>query len=388
MKGLTKMKFDFVVLGATGEQGSIAARDLANNGYSVLACGRNLGRVKPLLKNPKVKFAYVNVRDANQTASLIKKSGAKIVLNCVELRLNIDVMKSCLKAGVHYLDLGGLQEMTIQQYKLDQDFRKKKLIGLLGCGSTPGIANVMARHAVNQLDSVYHIDVGFAWDSNVKKFVLPYSIESIVYELTTPPVVLEGGKFEKKKVCALEKIGPLREVGKQVIYCIVHSEVYTFGKYFKKKGIERVHYAAGFPEHSHKVLKLLIDFGFGSGDYIKVDGNEIKIIDYTREILKIAKHPKNYKEVENIWVKAIGEKDGQAKSISMNCVTKTLKGFEDAGSNINTGMTISIMGQILHQGKINAIGVTAPEVCIPSEDFFGELAKRKIVIYQDNKRIN
>src|SRR3989344_711567 len=239
------MKFDFVILGATGEQGSIAARDILNNGYSVLLCGRNLGRIKPLLKNKKAKFSYVDVHDVKKTADVIKKSGSNIVLNCVELRLNMEVMQACLLAGVHYLDLGGLQEMTIQQYKLDNDFKRKKIIALLGCGSTPGIANVMAKYAVEKLDSVYHIDVGFGWDSNIKKFVLPYSIESIVYELTTTPIVLEGGRFEKKKVCALEDIGKLKGVGKQIIYCIVHSEVYTFTKYFKYKGLERVHYAAG-----------------------------------------------------------------------------------------------------------------------------------------------
>lgn len=383
------MKFNFVVLGATGEQGSIATRDLVRSGYNVLACGRNIGRLKNLLKkSKKVKYAYVNVRDVKETAALIKKSGAKIVLNCVELRLNLEVMKACIEANVHYLDLGGLQEMTIEQYKLDKEFRKRNTVALLGCGSTPGIANVMASHAVNQLDLVYHIDLGFAWDSNIKKFVLPYSIESIVYELTTMPVVLEQGKFAKSRTCALEKIGPLKGVGKQVIYCIVHSEVFTFGRYFKNKGLENIHYAAGFPVHSHKFLKILIDLGFGSKDVINLNGKEIKILDFTREVLKEEKHPKNYKEIENIWLKAIGEKDGKAKTITMNCLTKTLKGFEDAGSNINTGMTISIMGQMLYQSKIKEIGVTAPEACVPCGYFFEELAERKITIYQDGKRIN
>ncbi len=383
------MKFDFVVLGATGEEGSIAARDLLNNGYSVLLCGRNIERIQPLLKKyKKSKFSYVNVRDVKGTVEVIKNSGAKIVLNCVELRLNMEVMKACIESNTNYLDLGGLQEMTIQQYKIDSEFRKRKLIALLGCGSTPGIANVMAKCAVDQLDSVYHIDLGFGWDSNIKKFVLPYSIESIVYELVTPPVVLEGGKFEKKRICAMEKIDKLKGVGKQITHCIVHSEVYTFTKYFKNKGLGRVHYAAGFPEHSYKVLKLLIDLGFGSKDTIKVNGNEAKTIDYTREVLKRAKHPRNYKETENVWVKAIGEKAGKAKTITMNCLTKTLKGFEDAGSNINTGMTLSIMSQLLFQGKINETGVTAPETCVPHEDFFKELARRKMIVYQDGKRVN
>ena len=382
------MKFDFVVLGATGDQGMIASKDLLESGYKVLLCGRNKYRIKQLLRHKNAKFDYVNVRDINNTAKVIINSGAKIVLNCVELRLNINVMKACLKAGVNYLDLGGLQEMTIQQYKFDNDFKKKKLLVLLGCGSTPGIANVMARHAVGQLDSVDHIDLGFGWDSNIKEFVIPYSIESIVYELTTAPVALENGKFVNSKVCYYKGVTNLREVGMQNIYCIVHSEVFTFHKYFRNKGLKGVHYTAGFPEHSHKVLKTLIDLGLGSSDFVKIGGNEIKIIDFTREVLKSNKKPKDYKEVENVWVKVIGKRLGNNKTITMECITKTLSGYEFAGSNINTGMSISIMAQLLFNSLINSIGVTAPETCVPCIEFFKELSKRRMFVYENNKKIN
>ncbi len=382
------MKFDFVVMGATGEQGSIASKDLLRSGYSVLLCGRNSSRISGILSNKNAGFRYVNVRDVKKTASIIKKSGAKIVLNCVELRLNPEVMQACLEANAHYLDLGGLQEMTEKQYKFDEEFRRKKLTALLGCGSTPGIANVMASHAVSQLDTAEHIDLGFGWDSNIKEFVLPYSIESIVYELTTPPVVLEAGKFRKSNTCYYEGTKNIRFVGKQALYCIVHSEVYTFNKYFKKKGLKNVHYTAGFPEHSHKMLKLMIDLGLGSGETIKINSKELKIIDFTREVLKMEKHPRNYKEIENVWVRAAGKKDGNYKTINMECITKTLKGFEFAGSNINTGMTISIIAKLLHSKKINVSGVTAPESCVPHKLFFRELAKRKMFVYQNNRRIN
>ena len=382
------MKFDFVVLGATGEQGKIASKDLLKKGYKVLLCGRRSSEIKDLLRNKNARFAYLNVRDIKKTAGTIKKSGAKIALNCVELRLNLLVMEACLKAGVHYLDLGGLQEMTVEQYKQSKAFKKKKLTALLGCGSTPGIANVMAKHTAEQMDSIEHVDLEFGCDSNIKEFVMPYSIESIIYEITTEPVVLEGSKFVKNRTCYYEGMSKLREVGKQQIYCIVHSEVYTFYKYFKNKGIKSVHYTAGFPEHSHKVLKLLIGLGLGSKDKINVDGKEIKVLDFTREVLKIAEHPKNYKEIENVWVNMKGTKQNKEKTTLMECITKTIKGFEFAGSNINTGMTISIMAQLLKKGLINATGVNAPEACVPCKEFFEELANRKIYIYQDGTKIN
>lgn len=382
------MKFDFVVLGATGEEGNIASKDLLESGYSVLLCGRNSSRARELLKYKKAKFSYVDLNDVKKTASILKSSGAKIAVNCAELKMNINAMKSCLISGLHYLDLGGLQEMTIQQYKLEKYFKKRKLTALLGCGSTPGISNVMASYAVDKLDSVEHIEVGFAWDSNIKKFILPYSIESIVHELTTDPIILDNGKFKKAKACTFEGELKFNGVKKQNTYCIVHSEVFTFKKYFGKKGLKFVHYKAGFPEHSFRVLDMIIKLGFGSKEPVKINGINLRPIDFTREVLKKIPRPKDYKETEDVWIKAYGKEKGKPKKIEMDCVVKTLKGWENAGSNVNTGMSISIMAQMLNQNLINKNGITAPEEAVPPMLFFKELKKRKILIYENNKKIN
>jgi len=296
-------------------------------------------------------------------------------------------MKSCLISGLHYLDLGGLQEMTIQQYKLDKDFKKKKLTALLGCGSTPGISNVMANYAVDKLDFVEHIEVGFAWDSNIKKFILPYSIESIVHELTTDPIILDNGKFKKTKACSFEGALKFKGIKKQNTYCIVHSEVFTFKKYFGKKGLKFVHYKAGFPEHSFRILDMLIKLGFGSKEPIKINGIDLRPIDFTREVLKKINRPENYKETEDVWIKAYGEKNGKPKKIEMDCVVKTLKGWEKFGSNINTGMSISIMAQMLNKNLINKNGITAPEEAVPPMLFFKELKKRGMRVYEDDREI-
>jgi saccharopine dehydrogenase-like NADP-dependent oxidoreductase len=294
-------------------------------------------------------------------------------------------MQACLKAGLHYLDLGGLQEMTKRQYKLSSSYKRKKLIALLGCGSTPGTSNVMAAYAVMHLDSVKHIELGFAWDSNIKEFVLPYSIESIAHELLTPPIVLQNGKFIKRKACDMEGITMFRAVGKQATYCIVHSEVFTFARYFKKKGLKDVHYRAGFPEHSYRVIEMLLKYGFTSKEPIKVHDVEIRPVDVTRELLKNVDKPKGYKEVEDIWVKVDGMKDGKETRIEMDCVVQTKKGWEEYGSNIDTGMTISIMAQMLHNGLIKGTGVTAPEAVVPPEPFFRELTLRGMQIYLNEK---
>ncbi len=384
------MRFDFVVLGATGEEGSIASLDLLRSGYSVLMCGRNPARISKILKkHKKARFAYIDLSETSNAAKIIKKSKAKVVLNCAELRWNINAMRACLSANANYLDLGGLQQMTKEQYKLDAEFREKNLIALLGCGSTPGISNVMAACAASQLDSIERIDLGFAWDSNIKHFVLPYSFESIVHELTTPAIILKDGKLAQAKVCEFGGVKSFVKIGPQKIYCIVHSEVYTFYKYFKDKGLRDVHYWAGFPEHSFRIIELLVQLGYGSKIPVTVDGMQVRPVDFTRDALKRMKKPKNYREIEDVWVKVTGVKNNEKKIIEMGCLVETLKGWEDYGSNVDTGMVISILAQMVLNGYIdgNDIGVLAPEVVVPPYPFFKELISRGMKIYIGDKRM-
>jgi len=68
-------------------------------------------------------------------------------------------------------------------------------------------------------------------------------------------------------------------------------------------------------------------------------------------------------------------------------IVNTIKGWEEFGSNIDTGMSISIMAQMLKKGLIKETGVTAPEAAVPPIEFFKELKKRSMYIYLNNKKL-
>ncbi len=382
------MEFDFIIFGGTGMQGRICARDLLEQRYRVLLCGRDSSAIKELLRNKKARFMRVDLKHENEITRAIKKSNPYNVVNCAELVYNVPVMRACLKTGKSCTDLGGLYSVTKEQFGLDSEFRKKKLTCITGCGSTPGITNVMASYAVKEFDSVHTIELGFAWDSNIKEFVVPYSIKSIFDEFTQGPVLFCNGKIVKEPRAKHQGIFEFREIGKQMCYSIVHSEVFTFAKYYKEKGLKHIHYFAGFPEHSWEKIKTLIDLGFHSSEPVQVRGGIVKPRDVTAAVLKRLEVPKGYEEKENLWIRIKGKKNGKEKKIEMNCIVHTLKGWESAGSNVNTGRTISIISQMLKEGFIRQKGVYAPEAVVPSKYFFRELGERKMLVYQNNKRIN
>ncbi|MEK6872798.1 MAG: saccharopine dehydrogenase C-terminal domain-containing protein [Nanoarchaeota archaeon] len=382
------MKKDFIIFGGTGQQGKICGKDLLESGYSIELAGRDPSNIKDLLKNKSAGFIKADLRNPNEIDTAIKKSNADVVINCAELIFNIPIMKACLKNKKSCTDLGGLQKITIEQFKLHNDFRKNNIISITGCGSTPGISNVMTAYAIKKLGSVNTIQLGFAWDSNIKIFVVPYSIQSIFHEFTEDPITFHNGRFVREKRIRCMGRFDFKYIGKQTTYCIVHSEVYTFPKYFKDKKLKNIHYMAGFPQHSFEKIKTLMDLGFNSEEEIEINGIKIKPVDFTTKVLKKLKMPKNYKETENIWIKIEGIKDNKIIKKEMNCIVKTVKGWEEAGSNVDTGRTISIISQMLKNGLIKQKGVYAPEAVIPQKDFFSELSKRKIYVYEDGRKIN
>src|SRR3989344_8408356 len=98
------MNFDFVVLGATGMQGRIVSRDLLENGYSVLLCGRDKPKVHHLLQHRKAAFKYIEATKPRTISHAIKYSTAPIVVNCMEGDWNYVVFRICAHLGVNCID--------------------------------------------------------------------------------------------------------------------------------------------------------------------------------------------------------------------------------------------------------------------------------------------
>lgn len=385
------MKPDFVVIGATGMQGKIVTKDLIENGYSVLLCGRDKARIEYLLKKYKSKtaFQYVDLSDIDKTASVIKKSGAKVVLCCAEGDWNLNSLLACIKAGVHSIDLGSDIPMLKQQLALNKTLKEKKLIHITGCGSVPGIGNVMLNHADKKFDTIDTVDVGFAWTSNIPKFFVPFSMQSILEEFTMIAPYLHNHKTMKVK--PTESIVRVyhRGVGREDQFNVGHHpETYTFRKFCEKKGVKNIEFLAGFPDHSMNVIQTLVDLGFARDKPVKFKGMEIAPDEFLTELLKDLRMPAGYTETENLWVLMKGKHKGKKREILMECIVPPLKGWEDAGCNIDTGMPASIMAQMILKKVITKPGSFSPEDIVPPEPFFKELRKRKMTVYENGKAIN
>lgn len=389
MSSIIFKKYDFLVLGGSGMQGQIVSRDLLENKFSVLIADlRKEGTERLLKKYKNADFKHVDLRDIKRTAKLIKKSGAKVVINCAEGDWNLNVYKACLAVGRHIIDLGSEIPMTKEQLNMSRFFKERGLTAITGCGSTPGINNIMFNYASNYFDNLLSVEAGFAWDSNVKKFVPPFSIQSIVEEFTDPAPLVEEGKWIKKIPLETLTEKKIRTIGNQQCFFVRHPETFTFYHNYRGRGLKTVRFYAGFPEHSMNTICTFIETGLASREDIDIGGKSVKPIDLLAQTLRTIPRPADYTEKENLWVNIIGDKDGQQKQMTMECLVDTLPGWEDAGCNIDTGMPASIIGQMIKSGVIAERGSFAPESIVPHKTFFSELRKRSMSVYKNGKLIN
>jgi len=388
------MKYDFVVVGANGMQGKIASRDLLENGYSVLLCAIDDFGLDSLLEHKRSGLALINLKEPEKTKRVLKKSGAKIVVNCAIDDFNLVVTEICLELGLHYIDLGSWETMTYSQLALHEKFKEKNILALIGSGSTPGITNVMLRHIKPSFDTIHTVHVGFAWNSNMPVFVPPFSLDAIAYEFTNKAKVFENGKYIERKPQECPFQYEYKGIGKQTTWYADHMEHFTFYELLKDMGIKNIAVCSSFPDHSREAIQTLINLGFtkykksGDSHEIKVNGVAIDIMNFSEEVLRRIPIPENYKEKENLWLKVWGTKNGQDKFVEMDALAETLPGWEDATCNVDTGMPVSIMAQMMFNDVIKETGVLAPEFVVPPEPFFAELAKRQIWIYKNGRKIN
>ncbi len=378
-----------MVLGATGMQGRIVVKDLLKNGYSVLLCGRDKSRVLHFLKAYKsTAFRKIEATKISTIYRAIKHSKSNVVVNCMEGNWNYEVFKVAAKLGVNCIDLGSEIPVTKKQFSLNNIMKKKKIAGITGIGSVPGIGNIMLRHAASKFDSIQDVDVGFAWDSNKKEFVVPFSIESIIEEFTDRAPIVKNKHFKYK--IPLKNIikENHRFIGREEEMFVRHPEQYTFLHYFGKKGLKNIKFYAGFPDHSFKMIVSLIKLGFANKKEVDYFGTKIIPIKFLTQMLKKIKPPKGYTEKENLWVRVTGKKNNKIKKILMECIVPPVKGWEEAGCNIDTGFPASILAQMIKKGIITEKGSFSPEIGIEPQVFFKELRKKSMNILENGKVIN
>jgi saccharopine dehydrogenase-like NADP-dependent oxidoreductase len=381
-----------LVIGASGQIGAWTVKDLVDHyDAEVVAADLSLERVKKLAQKVGSENVTPIKLDATDPAAVrAAGKGVDVIHNSAWYELNTKVMPVAIDLGVHYSDLGGFFDRTLEQLKFDKKAKDAVVTCVLGIGSSPGITNVCGAAGARRLDSVRDISIYCTWGTKVRSdsAAFPtYSIRTVLDEITQQPGIVEDGK--KKKVPALSGMTEVmmpEPAGKVVAYYIKHSEPATMAD-FIGKGTKNVSFRIGFPANDFVTFKTLAQLGFGSTEQINVGDSSTSPKDfitamYLKSVEASREAVQSVEEFDYFRIDVDGAKDGRDARVTYyvrtwNDLEKGLPSARD------TSVPPSIVANWLVKGKIDKRGTLPPEACIDPEPFFRELAKRKILVEEE-----
>jgi len=351
------------VLGAGGTIAPAIVRDLAESeevdGLLLLDVEESRAEhVASLYGGVKARAAFADARaPAEDPGSLARAlERCDVLVNSASYRVNLDAMAACVKSGCHYLDLGGLYWMTDRQLELDSLFVRNGLLALLGIGSAPGKTNLMAARAVRELDGrpeSLHVSAAGRDMEPPPGFTVPYSLQTLLDEVTMRPVVLVDG--------APAQIDPLRDGGRvdfgepvgaaETIHTL-HSELRTFGESFGPV-------AASFR------LSLSADLLSTLRDLREAPEAEI------RRMAADATPPSG----RTVSVHLV-EASFDGREVRIRAVTEPMEHWGLGGGIVSTAAPAAAAIRLLARGRIESRGALPPERCIEPDEMFEELERR------------
>lgn len=339
---------------------------------------------RELVNSPKVETM---VRDLTDTAGLAEAlADYDVVINGSSHVFNMDVMNACIESKTHYTDFGGLFHWAVEQLKRHEDFKKAGITGIVGSGSAPGIVNVLAKYAVDRLDTVETVlilDAIINRSASGYKFVPPYALNTIIEEFTMNNYeFIDGKHVELPPFSGKMTVDFPEPYGKLNLYNMIHSEVATMPISWKDKGIKNVAFKLALPTLFEERLRFLIENGLGSTEPIMVKGTEIVPRDFLLEVFETKPGAKGTTpdDMKLLRVIVSGTKDGRECTYE---VETDLHHHPWGLSNgyFSVGFPGAITAKMLGRGQVKEKGFFSGEQVLDTEIYFRELEKRDVHVF-------
>ena len=273
-----------IVIGVGAQGSTIAKRLDETEGVSEIICADYDQKAAEALGSTlkKAKAIQLDASDVNHVIEAAR--GCDLIVNGLPLEYNLVIMEAALAVNASYFDMAGPMEDIgfVESYqRLFSDwhpkFKEKGLTALVGCGSAPGLANVIARESVEQMDSCDTIGIYVyegVWTNRFTPFW--WSPEVAFGDMAYKTFRYENGKHVQDKPFSRPIKIKLRGIERKVrMVDHEHDEPVTMGLLADQvlKGVRNVDFKYG--GSGVELSEILFKMGLLSQDPVNVDGTTI-----------------------------------------------------------------------------------------------------------------
>lgn len=376
-----------VALGCAGHIGACAVRELAKRApdVEVVIADKNVEAANKLAAEVGDKTA-VNPVDANEHKSLVEvMKGADVVLSTLGpfYAFAEKTLRAAIEAKVTLIDINDDWDATRSCLALDSEAKKANVTAILGLGATPGIINLMAKYAADQLDRVDDIHTAWAWTGIDPKMVGTAIVEHYYHAITGNVATYRDGNWvEIPANSDPETVEFVSPIGKFEVANVGHPEPMTLPRYIK--GVKNVCNKGGvWPSGMSEMGLTFVKAGLTSMKEVTIGETTLPVRSIVSK-LTIMLGELATDTVEG-WLNEVMEKYGEfglegvvlrteVKGERQGKPVRYLYGCGAPADFITAfpaviGVLMSIRGQLKEKG------VFAPEGIIDPKVFFKELTK-------------
>jgi saccharopine dehydrogenase (NAD+, L-lysine forming) len=339
------------------------------------------------------KDGYVAVRldarDEKATAALLAEHSCDALMNATDPRFVMPLFRAALAAGTHYLDMAmslshpdpdqpysrtGVK-LGDDQFAMAGQWEQSGKLALVGMGVEPGLSDVFARYAADELFSeIDEIGVRDGADLVVAgyDFAPTFSIWTTIEECLNPPVVWEAGKgwFTTEPFSEPETFTFPAGIGPVECVNVEHEEVLLVPRWVEAK---RVTFKYGLGDEFIGVLQTLHKLGLDKTDPVSVGGASVSPRDVVAACLP---DPATIGDqmsgvtCAGTWVTGKG-KDGRPREVYLHHVVDNAWSMAEYGSQAvvwQTAINPVIALELIETGAWHGTGILGPEA-LPAGPF-------------------
>jgi saccharopine dehydrogenase (NAD+, L-lysine forming) len=337
----------------------------------------------------------VDASSREELVALIGRVKPDAVLNACDPRLNEPIFAAAFQARTTYLDMA----MTLSrphpqkpherpgrmlgdlQLARHEAWERAGLLALVGIGVEPGLSDVFARHAADELfGSIEEIGVRDGADLVIEgyDFAPTFSIWTTIEECLNPPLIWERGRgFYTTPPFSEPEVFEFPEgIGKIECVNVEHEEVVLIPRWVP---CERVTFKYGLGAEFIEVLRMLHKLGLDSTEPVSVRGMKVAPRDVVAATLP---DPATLGErmtgrtCAGTWVRGTG-RDGRPRSTYLYHVVDNEHTMREYGSQAvvwQTAVNPVVALELLAEGVWEGAGVLGPEA-FPAGPFLERLAE-------------
>ncbi|MFG3343655.1 saccharopine dehydrogenase family protein [Streptomyces sp. NPDC048018] len=331
----------------------------------------------------------LDASDQDAVRRVLVEERCDVLLNATDPRFVMPLFTAALAAGTHYVDMAmslsvphatepyaqcGVK-LGDEQFARSEDWEQAGRLALVGMGVEPGLSDVFARYAAEELfDEIEEIGVRDGANLTVDgyDFAPSFSIWTTIEECLNPPVVYEKDRgwfttapFSEPEVFDFpDGIGPVECVN------VEHEEVLLIPRWV---GARRVTFKYGLGDDFIAKLKTLHELGLDATAKVTVPGPDGPVAVSPRDVVAaclpdpatLGDRMKG-KTCAGTWVR--GTKDGADREVYLYHVVDNEWSMREYGSQAvvwQTAVNPVIALELIADGTWKGSGVLGPEALPP-----------------------